>query len=157
MMRDGSNKNRNNPEFDAFRLSDDEIDQLGTKGGPRVVVPYTTPELTRTALRLAAASSDLDVHVCLVDLQVIPFPADLPPVDEECSERRLDELLKESGVPGIGLVFYTSDWFRGFEKLLHAESIVILATKKTWWPTREKKLARMLRRAGHQVLLLHMS
>jgi len=155
-MRDGGNKDGNNPEFDAFRLSYDEIDQLGTTSGLRVVVPYTTPELTRTALRHAAASGDLGIHVCLVDLQVIPFPAAESMIDEEFSEHRLDELLKESGVPGIAVVFYTADWFQGFKKILQPESLVVLATKKTWWPTREKKLARMLRRAGHQVILLYM-
>src|ERR1051326_4233876 len=112
MMHDGSNKERNNPEFDAFRLSYDEIDQLGTTGGLRVVVPYTTPELTRAALRHVAASGDLDIHVYLVDLQVIPFPMDEPTIHEEFSERRFDELLKESGVPGIGVVSCTTDWFR---------------------------------------------
>ena len=157
MMRDGKNKGGNNPEFDAFRLSYSEIDQLGTTAGLRLIVPYTTPELTRTALRHAAASRDLDIHVCLVDLQVIPFPANEPTIDEEFSEHRLDELLKETGVPGTGVVFYTADWFRGLKRILQPESLVVLATKKTWWPTREKKLARLLRRAGHQVVLLHMS
>ena len=154
MMRDGSNKDGNKSEIDAFRLSYDEIDPGGTTGGLRVVVPYTTPELTRNALGHAAASDDLDIHVYLVDLQVIPFHADEPPVDEEFSERRLDDLLKESGVPGKSVVLYTADWFRGFTKILQPESLVILATKRTWWPTREKKLARMLIRAGHQVVLL---
>ena len=154
MLRDGSDKNGNKPEFDVFRLSYDEIDPRGTTGGLRVVVPYTTPELTRGALDHAAASGDLDIHVCLVDLQVIPFHAAAPAIDKEFSERRLDELLQESGVPGKGVVLYMTDWFRGFKKILQPESLVVLATKKTWWPTREKKLARILRRAGHQVVLL---
>src|SRR5690349_23673361 len=120
MMRDGSNKDRNKPELDPFRLTYDEIDPFKTTVGLRVVVPYTTPELTRSALYHAAASGDLDIYVCLVDLQVIPSRAE-PTVDEQFSERRLDELLKESGVPGKRVVFYTANWFRGFRKILPPE------------------------------------
>jgi hypothetical protein len=121
-----------------------------------VVIPYTTPELTRAALRHAGVCSDLDVHVMLVDIQVVPFPCplDQPPVRKEFSERRLRNLLKESGLPGCAAVLYTRDWLDGFKRVLEPGSLVILASKKRWWPTREKRLARTLTGAGHQVMLL---
>src|SRR6516165_6088260 len=48
-----------------------------------VVIPYTSPELTEAALRHAGACTDLNVHVSLVDIQVVPFPCPLdhPPID----------------------------------------------------------------------------
>src|SRR5437879_827819 len=74
-----------------------EIDQrrpsgIGT-GVLWVVIPFTTPELTRAALRHAGVCSDLDVHVALVDIQVVPFPCplDQPPINREFSERRLQQ------------------------------------------------------------------
>ena len=122
----------------------------------RVVVPYTTPDSTRAALRHAGVCTDLDVHVCIVDIQVIPFPCplDQPPINEEFSEQRLQELLRESGLPGETTVFYTRDWLEAFRNVLGPGSLVILATKKRWWRTREEKLARTLINAGHDVMLL---
>jgi hypothetical protein len=42
-----------------------------------IVVPYTTPALTQAALQYASVCSELAVHVCLVDVQVVPFPRPL--------------------------------------------------------------------------------
>ena len=125
----------------------------------RVVIPFTTPELTCAALRHAGVCSDLDVHIGLVDVQVVPFPCPLeqPPVDQKFSRRRLAELLKETGLPGQAAVLYTRDWLEGFKRVLEPGSLVILATRKRWWPTREHKLARALIKAGHQVMLLRVA
>ena len=137
-----------------------EIDQRGPSGIGTgvlwVVIPFTTPELTRVALRHAGVCSDLDVHVALVDIQVVPFPCplDQPPINREFSERRLQQLLKESRLPGHAAVLYTRDWLETFGKVLEPKSLVILATQKRWWPTRQQKLARALTKAGHQVMLL---
>src|SRR2546426_2687497 len=102
--------------FDARQTGYGEIDQgrpseIAT-GVLWVVVPYTTPELTRAALRHAGVCSDLDVHVHLVDIQIVPFPCPLnqPPVDQEHSQRRLQELFRETGLPGTVAVLYTRDW-----------------------------------------------
>src|ERR1700733_13161050 len=75
----------------------------------RFVIPYTTPELTRAALRHAGVCSDLNVHVSLVDVQVVPYPCaiDQPPISKEFSASRLRELLKEGGLPGDAAVLYT--------------------------------------------------
>src|SRR5947209_2745636 len=97
-----------------------EIDQrrpsgIGT-GVLWIVIPYTTPELTRAALRHAGVCSDLDVHVALVDVQVVPFPCplDQPPISKEFSQLRLQQLLKESRLPGQASVLYTRDWLDAF-------------------------------------------
>jgi hypothetical protein len=146
--------------FDAARAGHYEIDQLrpsGIRTGVLwVVIPYTTPELTRAALRHAGVCSDLDVHVALLDIQVVPFPCplDQPPVNKEFSERRMQQLLYECGLPGHAAVLYARDWLEAFRKALEPKSLVILATKKRWWPTRQDKLARALAKAGHQVMLL---
>jgi len=121
-----------------------------------IVVPYTTPQLTRAALRHSAVCSDLDIQVCLVDVQVVPFPRPLdePPIDKEFSERRLHDLFQESGLSGQTSVLYARDRLEGYRRMLEPKSLVILATRKRWWPTREQRLARSLSKAGHQVMLL---
>jgi hypothetical protein len=137
-------------EFDRQRVSD------VTAGVLWIVAPYTTPELTMAALRHAGVCTDLEVHVCLVDIQVVPFPCSLnqPPVNTKFSEMRLQALLKETGLPGKAAVVYTRDWLEAFRNILEPGSLVVIATRKRWWRTREDKLARTLMKAGHQVLLL---
>jgi hypothetical protein len=121
-----------------------------------VVVPFTTSDLTRAALRHSVVCSDLDIQVSLVDIQTVPFPCPLSqsPIDKEYSHRRLRELLKESGLRGDASIVYTRDWLDGFRKVLGPRSVVVMATRNRWWPTREKRLARALSKAGHHVMLL---
>lgn len=137
-------------EVDRCRPTDVTSDVLS------IAVPFTTPELTRSALRHTGICTDLDVHVSLVDVQVVPFPCplDQPPIDKKFSERRLQELIKESRVPGQATVLYTRNLLDGFLRALEPKALVVMATKKHWWPTREEKLARDLSKAGHQVMLL---
>jgi len=147
-------------QFEVRVIPGDEVEQRKPSqvatGVLWVVIPYTTPELTKVAVRHAAVCTDLNVYVSLVDIQVVPFPCplDQPPIDKEFSQRRLRDLFAQSGLPGGTEVLYTRDWLEGFRRLLEPHSLVILATKKRWWRTREDKLARALAKAGHQVMLL---
>ncbi|HEY2384530.1 MAG TPA: hypothetical protein VGK48_25415 [Terriglobia bacterium] len=142
------------------QLIQPEIDQPSPRenaaGVLWVVIPYTTPELTRAALRHAAVCTDLNVYACVVDVQVVPFPCpiDQPPVNKDHARRRLRQLLSESGLPGQVAVLHTRDWIEGYSRVLQEKSLVIVATRKRWWVTREMKLARGLTNAGHQVMLL---
>ena len=128
------------------------------KGIVWAVVPFTTPKLTKAALQQAVLCSDLEVHVALVDVQVVPFPCplDQPPVDKEYSRCRLEDFISEIGLPGRADVVYTRDWINGFHQALEPNSLVVLSTKARWWPTRERRLARALEKAGHQVVLHQM-
>jgi len=143
------------------RIADHELDQRHpsdiTTNVLWVVIPFTTPELTLAALRHAGVCTDLNVRVSLVDIQVVPFscPMDQPPINREFSEQRLRDLFAQTGLPGTTAVVYTRDWLEGYRQALEAASLVILATKKRWWRTREQKLARALQTAGHRVMLLH--
>ncbi len=146
----------------AQQTGHEQIDRLRragiTTGVFWMVIPYTTPELTRAALRHAEVCSDLDVQISLVDIQVVPFPypLDQPPINREFSEQRLRRLLEEKRLPGQVTVLYTRDRLEAFKRVLEPGSLVILGTKKRRWPNRERKLARSLLKAGHQVMLLPM-
>ena len=122
-----------------------------------VVIPYTNPDLTQAALRHAGVCTDLNVHVSLVDVQVVPFPSPVnqPPIDREFSRQRLAALLTATSMQGRGEVMYVRDWLEGFRSVLKPQSLVILAAKKRLWRTREEKLADWLQKAGHQVMLLY--
>jgi len=146
-------------KYDRLIGYEDQVGCLPSEDATRtlsVVVPYITSELTSAALRHSAVCTDLDVRVSLVDIQTIPFPCPLsqPPIDKSHAERRLRKLLKDSGLAGDASIVYTRDWLNGFRKVLGPRSLIVMATKSRWWPTREKRLARALTKAGHHVMLL---
>jgi hypothetical protein len=142
------------PIFDGEKVQSEPADS--SRESLSIVVPYTTPDLTRAALRQFAACKDLDVHIFLVDVQVVPFPCplDQPLIDKEHAKRRLQGFLDEDALSGDAAVLYARDWLEAFRRLLGPRSLVVLATRKRWWPTRERKLARALTKAGHHVMLL---
>jgi hypothetical protein len=126
------------------------------RGVLQVVTPFISTELAEAALRHAGGCSDLEVNVMLVDIQVIPFPTQLdqPPINKEYSQHRLRKLLERSGLPGRATVLYSRDWLEGFRQVVAPHSLVLFATARRWFPTREKRLARVLTRAGYRVMLL---
>src|SRR5262245_48429896 len=91
-----------------------------------IVVRYTTPALTRAAQRQSAACKDLDVHIFLVDVQVVPFPCplDQPLIDKEHAKRRLQGFLNEDALSGDAAVLYARDWLEALRRLLGPRSLV---------------------------------
>ena len=122
-----------------------------------VYVPYTTSELTRAALTAVAAfTGNLGAHVLLVAVQIVPFPLPLnrPPVSLSFVEQKLRAAACEIELPVITQVVIARDREVAFDRAISPGSLVVLATKKRWWPTQQVKLARLLARAGHSVTLL---
>jgi hypothetical protein len=122
-----------------------------------IVVPYTTPELTRAALKAAAGfGQGLDVAVRLIDVHMVPYPCDIdqPIVNSEHLKERLRKAACQCDLPIRAEVVYARDRDEGFHQVLRSRSLILLASRKRWWRTAEEKLARTLRRAGHKVTLL---
>ena len=122
-----------------------------------VYVPYTTSELTRAALTAVAAfTGNLGAHVLLVAVQIVPFPLPLnrPPVSPSFVEQKLKAAACEIELPVITQVVIARDREVAFDRAISPGSLVVLATKKRWWPTPQMKLARSLARAGHSLTLL---
>jgi len=117
-----------------------------------VIVPYTDSELTLAALKVAA---DLTApgDITLLAVHVVPRPLDLhhSAVDEGTLLHRLEELVARSGVwAKIELVFARSRR-QSFGWAIVPGALVVIATRRRWWPTAEERLARALRRRGHRV------
>jgi hypothetical protein len=121
----------------------------------QVVIPHRAPELTRSALKYAATLAiDLNVRLRLIDVHVVPYgvPLDAPTVNPRHLARRVRSLAMESELPISAEVLYARDWEQGLRRALAPGSLVLMAMKRSWWPTKDKRLAARLRKLGHQVM-----
>ena len=121
-----------------------------------VIVVFTTVESTVHALRKAGAlATRLNAYITLVVPQVVPFPLPLtsPPVLLDFSERRFRVIASESPVQTTVRLYLCRDQMETLATVLEPNSLIVLGARRRWWPTAEDRLARRLRRAGHQVIL----
>jgi hypothetical protein len=125
-----------------------------------IVVPYTTPDLTKAALKHASTlSAGLNASIRLIDAQVVPVqrPLNEPPIDREFHVDRLRSIAEEAGMAVQVEIIYTRDRLECFRRKVRAGSLIVVATGAAGiplWPTAEKKLARSLLRAGYGVVLV---
>ncbi len=120
-----------------------------------IVIPHRTPQLTKAALKYAAnLASDLNVQLRLVDVHVVPWgiPLDEPTVAPKSLTRRIRALAQGSALPISAEVVFARDWEQGLRRSLGPGSLVLMAIKRSWWRTSDKRLASRLRRLGHQVI-----
>jgi len=126
-------------------------------GGLHVFVPYTSYDLTKAALTSAAMlTRTLAAHITLFAVRVVPFPLSLdrPDVPASFLEQKLAAIAQECVVDVDVRIVFARDPDLGCRQVLMQNSLVVMATRKRWWPTAEVKLARALARAGHSVALL---
>ena len=108
-------------------------------------VPYTTSVLTRAALSaVVALTRNLGAHVSLVAVQVVPFPLplDRPAISPSFFEQELKAVVRDIEVPVDTQVVIARDRELAFDRAIAPGSLVVLATRKRWWPTPQVKLAR---------------
>lgn len=120
-----------------------------------LVVPFTTPDLTKAALTAASQmGGDLNAHVRLLRIQVIPAQLDITqsPVGINFLKEQLAALMPEMSA-GRELRF-ARDWFAGLSATLTPQSLVVLAAPRRLWKTKNERVAAALRRAGYQVVLI---
>lgn len=118
-------------------------------------VVFTTVDATLLALRKAAhLASRLAARVTLIVPQVVPYPLPLesPPVLLDWNERRFRLITEESPVETTVQIYLCRDRGQTLCGALKPGSLVVLGGRKRWWPTAESRLARRLRKAGHEVI-----
>ena len=122
-----------------------------------VFVVFTSVDLTLHALKQAGALAErLESRITLVVPQVVPFPLPLtsPPVLLDFNERRFSVLASQSPVETTVCIFLCRDRWEALQVALKPRSLVVIGGRKGWWLRPEKRLARQLRRAGHEVVLV---
>jgi hypothetical protein len=116
---------------------------------------FTSAEATVAALRKAADLADrLAARITLVVAQPVPYPLplDSPPVPVDWTERRFRAIAGKSPVETRVELYLCRDRVQTIAEVLQPKSLVVVGARKRWWPTWESKLARTLRRCGHQVI-----
>ena len=122
-----------------------------------VYVVFTTPERTRTALQVAnELARGLGARLTLLVAQTVPYPLplDRPAVRADFTERALSQLAGGQDVDTRVNVYLCRDRDQTVRRELAADSIVLIGTRARWLRHAERKLAGLLRRDGHHVILV---
>jgi hypothetical protein len=117
-------------------------------------VVFTSPAATRAALRkIAKLGNDLAIRTTLVVAQVIPYPLPLesPPVPREWTERRFRAFAEEAGADNVQ-IYLCRDPIPTLRAILKPYSVVAIGRRSWWWWSWERRLCRILRRAGKDVI-----
>jgi len=137
-----------------------EIRETGsaeTRFGLDVVVVFTSVMATIVALRRAGGlASRLNAQVTLLVPQIVPYPLSItsPPVLLDFNEKRFHIIASEQPVTTAVQILLCRDWLQALTHVLKPHSLIVLAGRKRWWLTAEKKMARQLIRAGHEVVIV---
>lgn len=121
-----------------------------------ITVVFTDVSQTRYALHAALKlAADLQASFEIVATRVVPYPLplDRPPVSLEFTEKQISELLISAHVKATVRIHDCRDAGVALTNLLSTGSIVVMGSRKGLWPNREARLARRLRKAGHEVIL----
>jgi hypothetical protein len=119
-----------------------------------LVAPFTTPKLTRQAIAAAEKLGEgLHASIRVLKVQVVPFPMRQSPVHLGFLKKQLESF--SSTLPLTAHIILARDFEEDLMRSLKPESVVILASKRRPWRTRQESLANALRRAGHRVVLVY--
>jgi hypothetical protein len=144
------------------RLDNSERDNaiFGSAQHPlKIVVPYTTPGLTRAALRIAASYGDgFRNMVKLVYVHIVPYPLtlDQPDIDSEILAHQLIKEADGVSSPINVEIILARERNEALRSTVPAGSLVLLTTGKRWWKTSEQRLARLLSGSGCCVSLVQL-
>lgn len=120
-----------------------------------IAVIFTSIESTLSALRRAGnLASRLHACITLIVPQVVPYPLPInrPAIPRDFTERRFRVIAGESPISTTVHVHLCRDRMEALRAVLRPHSLVVIGGRRTWWPTSEKRLARQLRRSGHEVV-----
>jgi hypothetical protein len=122
-----------------------------------IVVPYTTPRLTRLALREAEElAAKLPSRIRVLRMVGVPFALDLrqPPIALGILREQTRRVARGIAAAEIALLL-TRDAEETLLKSLRPDSIVVIASKKRWWRTAQERLQRVCALHGHLVALVY--
>ena len=127
-----------------------------TESQLNISVVFTSVDQTLAALKTAGALANrLQARITLIVPEVVSYqlPLNCPPVQHAWNKRRFRVLAANSSVETTVRFYLCRDRNQTLTRILKPHSLVVLGGAKHWWPTDESRLARRLRKAGHEVIL----
>jgi hypothetical protein len=121
-----------------------------------ITVVFTSVDATLAALKEAGnLAESLGARITLVVPQIVPYPLPLtsPPVLVDFNERRLRVIASHCRVETRVSIYLCRDALETLKSVLKPGSLVVVGTRKRWWPTPEKRLAAKLRHTGYEVVV----
>lgn len=128
----------------------------GSDSKLEISVVFTSVDATLAALKEAGnLAENLGARITLIVPQTVPYPLPLstPPVLVEFNERRLRVIASHCCVETRVSIYLCRDPLETLKSVLKPGSLVVVGTRKRWWPTSEKRLAAQLRRTGYEVVV----
>jgi len=128
-------------------------------GRLRIHVLFTNPGDTRAALNTAIAMAyGLETEIALVVTQIVPFPLPLdnPPVPLDFASeqiRRLAESVRATHSELQGHIYLCRNPIETLIQEMPAHSLIVIGVRASWPFGKSKRLAKALRRNGHEVIL----
>ena len=121
-----------------------------------VLVLFTDVPSTLEALRYAASLPHAErAPIRLLVPQVVPYPLPLhePAVQTSVMARRFRTIAEQAKVETTVDIMLCRDPWQAIHHALATPHLVVIGSRRRWWPTREKGIAKRLRAEGHYVVL----
>ncbi len=122
-----------------------------------VYIIFTSIDRTLKALEKASQlANPLRTRIEILAVQTVPYalPLDEPPVPFEFLVRRLEEMADQFPEHTRISTYLCRDSFEALKRILDGNCPVVMGIRKRWLPTFDERLARKLRRAGFNVILV---
>ena len=134
------------------------LEPPGGSGLMELVVVHSEVWLTAAVLRRASELvAGLSASILLLAVHTVPFPASFASGSSSHAHLlgELVELARDCALPVTPHVVMARYRDEGFRFLLQRQSTILVGSRWRRWHTRQEKLARVLAKDGHTVMLFH--
>ena len=128
----------------------------GNPGHLQIHVIYTDAGETKAALQRAEhLSRGLDNRISLILTPIVPFPLslDTPPAPVEFFLDRIRRISTSIEHDVVSYIYFCRDPLRMIRSALRPHSLLVIGARSRWFLSRSRRLARALRRCGHDVVV----
>jgi len=141
-----------------MRSTRELLESTATSAEPLdIVVPFTTPQLTRIALTKAAdLTAEIPSRIRVLRMQRVPFPLPLDhsPVSVEILREQVRKATSDVA-PAEIVIYLTREPVETLLDSLEPRSILVIASKWRPWRTAQERLKRICERQGNHVALVY--